>query len=39
MDIEKENKRNEFKLRIYKFIIRLLKFLAKIPYNVVTNEI
>jgi len=39
MDIEKEKKRNEFKLRLYKFIIRLLKFLAKIPYNVVTNEI
>ena len=39
MDIEKEKKRNEFKLRIYKFIIRLLKFLAKIPYNAVTNEI
>ena len=39
MDIEKEKKRNEFKLRLYKFIIRLLKFLAKIPYNAVTNEI
>jgi len=39
MDIEKEKRRNEFKLRLYRFIIRLLKFLAKIPYDAVTNEI
>ncbi len=36
---DKEKLRNEFKLRIYKFIIRLLKFLVKIPYDTVVNEI
>lgn len=39
MHQNKEKLRNEFKLRIYRFIIRLLKFLAKIPYDAVINEI
>ena len=39
MEQNKEKLRREFKLRIYKFIIRLLKFLAKIPYDPVVNEI
>jgi len=39
MNIEKEKKRNEFKLRLYRYIIRLLKFLAKLPDNPVINEI
>lgn len=38
MNSDKEKLRREFKLRIYKFIIRLLKFLSKIPYNPVVNE-
>lgn len=39
MDVEKEKKRNEFKIRVYRFIIRLLKFLSKLPYDAVANEI
>jgi len=39
MNIDKEKRRNEFKLRIYRFIIRLLKFLTKLPSNPVINEI
>lgn len=39
MNQDKEKLRNEFKLRIYKFIIRLLKFLSKIPYDTAVNEI
>ncbi|MDP3043235.1 MAG: four helix bundle protein [bacterium] len=39
MQQNKEELRNEFKLRIYKFIVRLLKFLSKIPYDAVANEI
>jgi four helix bundle protein len=35
----KEEIRRAFKLRIYKFIIRLLKFISKIPYDTVVNEI
>lgn len=40
MKNEKEigRKTNAFKIRLYKYIIRLLKFLHQIPYDVVINE-
>ena len=38
--LEEKNKlKQEFKLRIYKYIIHLLKFLIKLPNNPVTQEI
>lgn len=38
--MEGKNKlKQEFKLRIYKYIIRLLKFLVKLPYNSVIQEL
>ena len=36
---EKRLLKEEFKLRIYRYIIRLLKFLAKLPNDPVTREI
>jgi len=36
---DKSKKKEEFKLRIYKYILRLIKFLNKIPQTPVTREI
>jgi len=36
---DKNKLRQEFKLRLYKYIIRLLKFLVKLPDDAVTQEI
>ncbi len=37
--MEKEKQREEFKLRIYKYIIRLMKFLGGLPRDNVMREI
>jgi len=40
LEQEDKNKlKKKFKIRIYKYIIRLLRFLVKIPYDTVINEI
>ncbi len=36
---DKTKLKQEFKLRLYKYIIRLLKFLVKLPNDAVTQEI
>ena len=36
---DKNKLKNEFKVRLYKYIIRLLKFLAKLPDKSVVREI
>ena len=33
----KNNQKEEFKRRLYAFILRLLKFIAKLPYNQITK--
>jgi len=35
---EKNRLKQEFKLRLYKYIIRLLKFLVKLPNNLIIQE-
>ena len=35
---EASREKEEFKIRVYKYIIKLLKFLRKIPYDIVVNE-
>lgn len=37
--IDRKNLKREFKLRIYRYVIRLLKFLIKLPNETVTREI
>jgi len=34
-----ENNKNKFKIRIYQYIINLIKFLGAIPNNLITVEI
>jgi len=36
---DRKNLKQEFKLRIYRYVIRLLKFLVKLPNDPVTREI
>jgi four helix bundle protein len=36
---DKNNRKKEFKIRLYKYIIRLLKFLSKLPNEPVVREI
>ena len=37
--VDRKNLKQEFKLRIYRYVIRLLKFLVKLPNEPVTREI
>ncbi|PIV13044.1 hypothetical protein COS46_02460 [Candidatus Jorgensenbacteria bacterium CG03_land_8_20_14_0_80_38_39] len=37
--VDRKNLKREFKLRIYRYVIRLLKFLVKLPNEPVTREI
>ena len=37
--IDKDKLRKEFEDRIYKYILRLVKFLSSLPYNAVIREI
>lgn len=37
--MEKDKLRQKFRLRIYKYILRLVKFLSKLPQNPVPREI
>lgn len=39
MDSEKEKLKREFKMRIYKYVISLLRFLSKLLYEAVLHEI
>jgi len=39
MGREEKPEKREFKIRLYKYIIRLLRFLHKIPYDGVVNEL
>ncbi|MDD5032380.1 MAG: four helix bundle protein [Patescibacteria group bacterium] len=36
---EVSSKKEKFKIRVYKYIIKLLRFLRKIPYDIVVNEL
>lgn len=38
-DLEKEKRKKEFKKRIYTYVLRLIKFITSIPYNIVIQEI
>ena len=38
-DQDKDKRKQEFKVRIYRYILRLLKFLTKLPNDPVTREI
>ena len=37
--VDRKNLKREFKLRIYRYVIRLLKFLVKLPNEPVTRDI
>lgn len=39
MDTDKNQKKKEFKTRIYKYTLRLIKFMAKLPNEPVLREI